>query len=90
MKIRISFLNMFGVFVLLFFWSSCGEINQKIDDKMDALNQSVESLDSLANDKMNRVQRLDTLVNNKMEKLQKMDSLVNRNRSKLDSLQILN
>jgi hypothetical protein len=76
--------------ILFFSLSACGNIGQKLEDNLDAINRSVEGLDSLANDKMDRVQRLDTLVDKKMQKLERMDSLVNQTRSRLDSLQILN
>lgn len=76
--------------VLFLSLSACGDIGQKLEDNLDAINRTVDGLDSLANDKMDRMERLDTLVNTKMDKLQRIDSVVNRNRSRLDSLNIFN
>ena len=70
--------------------TACGDIGQKLEDNLDAINRTVDGLDSLANDKMDRLEQLDTLVNTKMEKLERIDSVVNRNRSRLDSLNIFN
>lgn len=90
MKAKRSMTAFISMIALFFALSACGDLDQKINDKMDAINRTVEGLDSLANDKIDRVQQFDTLLNTKMEKLEKMDSLVNRSRARLDSLQILN
>lgn len=82
-----------GIFIIcvsLFTLSACGDIGQKLEDNLDAINRTVDGLDSLANDKIDRVEKLDTLINTKMDKLERIDSVVNRNRSRLDSLGILN
>lgn len=76
--------------VLFLSLSACGDIGQKLEDNLDTINRTVDGLDSLANDKMDRMERLDTLVNTKMDKLERIDSVVNRNRSRLDSLNIFN
>lgn len=89
---KASYLNhgIFGILMLLFSLSACGDVGQKLEDNLDAINRTVDGLDSLANDKMDRMERLDTLVNTKMDKLERIDSVVNRNRSRLDSLNIFN
>lgn len=83
-------IRIFIICFSLFTLSACGDISQKLEDNLDAINRTVDGLDSLANDKMDRLEHLDTLVNTKMDKLERIDSVVNRNRSRLDSLGILN
>jgi len=79
-----------SMLVLLLGQSACGDIGQKLEDNLDAINRTVDGLDSLANDKIDRVQQLDTLINTKLDKLERMDSLANRSRSRLDSLRFMN
>lgn len=90
MNLNYLAIGIFIICVSLITLSACGDIGQKLEDNLDAINRTVDGLDSLANDKMDRVEQLDTLINTKMDKLQRIDSVVNRNRSRLDSLGITN
>ncbi|MFP4088903.1 MAG: hypothetical protein ACLFUB_13310 [Cyclobacteriaceae bacterium] len=79
------------VAITLFVWmASCGDISQKMDEKLDAINRTAEGIDSLANTKLDKLQQLDTLVNGKLQKVERLDSIFNQTRSRLDSLQITN
>ncbi|KAF0238879.1 MAG: hypothetical protein FD181_602 [Prolixibacteraceae bacterium] len=65
---------------------SCGDLNRKVDDKIDKLMKKAESLDSLINKDVDKVLQLDSLINTGSEKAKKLDSLINKSTSRLDSI----
>ena len=69
MKIKFSL----AISVLVFFFSSCSEISNQIDDKQKQLESKIKSLDSTVNYEVERVKVIDSLV--KQEKAA-IDSLV--------------
>ncbi len=67
---------------------SCGDVNRRVDEKIDKLMKKAESLDSLINKEVDKVLVLDSLINTGSEKAKKLDSLLNKSTSRLDSLVI--
>lgn len=65
---------------------SCGDLNRKVDEKIDRLMEKTESLDSLINKEVDKAFELDSLINTGIEKTKKLDSLLDKSSSRLDSL----
>lgn len=65
---------------------SCGDLNRKVDEKIDSLMEKTESLDSLINKEVDKALQLDSLINTGIEKTKKLDSLLDKSSSRLDSL----
>ena len=69
-----------GIFI------SCGDLNRKVDEKIDKLLNKTESLDSLINKEIDKVLVLESLINTGSEKAKDLDSLIDKSKSRLDSL----
>lgn len=65
---------------------SCGDLNRKVDEKIENLMKNAESLDSLINREVDKVLVLDSLINTGTEKAKMLDSVINKSTSRLDSL----
>lgn len=65
---------------------SCGDLNRKVDEKMEKLLDNAESLDSLINKEVDKVMKLDSLIDTGSEKAKRLDSLINKSSSRIDSL----
>lgn len=84
MKIAI---NCFSITILsIFILASCGDINDKVENKLKKLQDKAESLDSLINIEVDKVLTLDSLINTESDRIKELDSLINKTSSKLDSI----
>jgi predicted RecB family endonuclease len=68
------------------FFISCGDVDRRVDEKIDKLMKKTESLDSLVNKELDKVLQLDSLINKEYEKVNKLDSIINKSSSKFDSI----
>lgn len=66
--------------------ASCVDLNEKVEEKLNLLDQKTMMLDSIVNKEVNRALALDTLLNLETEKVKKLDSLLNTTSSKIDSI----
>ena len=80
--LRNSLLMIMGIGLL----TSCGDLSEKVQVKLDELEQKTIQLDSLVNKEFDKVIALDTLINFENKKFQKLDSLINKSSTKLDSI----
>ena len=65
---------------------SCGDVSQKVNEKIETLINKTESLDSLLNKEVEKVLALDSLINKEQQKVMKLDSIIQKSSSKLDSV----
>lgn len=72
------------LFVLVF--SSCEDLEKKVEGKLDLLNEKAVKLDSIVNRELDKVDALDSIINKETEKIQKLDSLIDNSSSRVDSL----
>ena len=70
----------------VFFLTACGSMSEKVEEKINELQDKTESLDSLINKEFDKVLTLDSLITNESDKVKKLDSLINETSSKLDSI----
>ncbi|MBS4062771.1 MAG: hypothetical protein KG029_20480 [Bacteroidetes bacterium] len=70
----------------VFILTACGNISEKVEKKLNDLQDKAESLDSLLNKEVDKVLTLDSLINFESDKVKKLDSLINKTSSKLDSI----
>lgn len=80
LKRNILFLLPFVLFI------SCGNISDKVEEKINELNSKTDELDSLVNKEFDKVIALDSIINKEGEKVKKLDSLINKSTSKIDSI----
>ncbi len=66
--------------------TSCGDISQRVEGKLNQLEQKANQLDSLVNKEFDKVMALDTLINFENKKIKKLDSIINKSASKIDSI----
>ncbi|HET8827741.1 MAG TPA: hypothetical protein VFM79_00295 [Pelobium sp.] len=76
------FLSIFAVVFL----SACDNLTNKVENKLDELENKTMSLDSLINKEVDRVLTFDSLINGGSDKVKKLDSLIDKKTSKLDSI----
>ena len=76
----------FLLLILIATLSSCNDLSQKVEGKLNDLNNKAEHLDSLVNSELDKVKSLDSLINVEGKKINKFDSLVNKSSSKIDSI----
>ncbi len=74
------------VIVVLLVASSCGDISQKVEDKLHLLNSKAEKLDSIVNKELDKVISLDSLIEKEGDKVKRLDSLIDKSTAKLDSI----
>lgn len=67
-------------------FTSCDDVTQEVEEKLNGLNKKAEQLDSLINKEVDKVMALDTLINLESDKVKKLDSLINNSSSKLDAI----
>ncbi|KPQ15222.1 MAG: hypothetical protein HLUCCX10_09535 [Algoriphagus marincola HL-49] len=70
----------------LFCMTSCEDLEKKVEQKVNSINEKVLKLDSLVNKEFEKVDALDSLIEKEKGKLQKLDSLVNSTTNQVDSL----
>jgi PBP1b-binding outer membrane lipoprotein LpoB len=75
-----------SLLTILFFISSCEDLEKKVEQKVNNLNEKVLKIDSLVNKEFEKVDALDSLIEKEKVKLQKLDSLVNSTSTQVDSL----
>ena len=66
--------------------TSCGDLSQKAEDKLNELNAKTDRLDSLVNKELKKVNSLDSLINNEGVKVKKLDSIITKSTTKIDSI----
>jgi len=74
------------IFTLLFVLTSCGDLEKKIEEKLNIITDKALRLDSLVNKELDKVNSLDSIINLETEKVKVLDSLVNKSSSRMDSL----
>jgi len=65
---------------------SCGEINKKVEEKLNELSNKANNLDSLVNKEMDKVMGLDSIIYLEGNKLKVLDSLINKSSLRIDSI----
>lgn len=83
MKQKTSILTILFALLIL---TSCKQITNKVDEKINLLNTKVEQLDSMVNHEVNKVMALDSLINLEGDKVKKLDSLIDRSTTRIDSI----
>ncbi|MFC3417370.1 hypothetical protein [Algoriphagus hitonicola] len=78
-----------AVFVLLLCFTSCENLEEKLQEKVNLINEKAGSLDSLMNKELEKINSLDSLVNKELDKVQKLDSMLNREIQKVSSVDSL-
>lgn len=76
----------FLTIVTFLFLSSCGNVSDEVENKLNALIDKTETLDSIINKEVDKVLVLDYLIHDENEKVKKLDSLIQKSASKLDSI----
>lgn len=78
--------KIFAATLILFALSSCEDLEKKVEEKLDILNEKAAKIDSLVNRELEKVDALDSIINKETEKIQKLDSLIDNSSSRVDSL----
>ena len=65
---------------------SCGDMSEKVEGKLNQLNDKTDKLDSILNKELEKVNTLDSMINKEGDKVKKLDSLINKSSSKIDSI----
>ena len=82
---RIPFVFLF----VLVFSTSCENLEKKLQDKVNLINEKAASLDSLMNKELLKVNSLDSLINRELDKVDSLDAMINRELEKVNSLDSL-
>lgn len=67
-------------------FSSCADMTKKVEDKINALTEKAEMLDSIVNQELDKVLALDSILNLEGDKVKQLDSLINNSTIKIDSI----
>lgn len=82
-----SILNkLFPALIITFFFISCNNLSNEVENKLNDLNKKTDALDSIINKEVDKVLTLDSLINKESEKVKKLDTLINKSSSQLDSI----
>lgn len=73
-------------FLLIMVFSSCEDLEKKVEDKLNFINEKAAKIDSLVNRELDKVDALDSVINKETDKIQQLDSLIDRSSSRVDSL----
>jgi flagellar biosynthesis chaperone FliJ len=83
MKQKLSIITI--IFTLTLF-SSCQQMSNKVDEKLNKLSNKADQLDSIINKEVDKVMALDSIINLEGDKVKKLDSIINNSTSKIDSI----
>lgn len=67
-------------------FTGCQEMNSRVEDQLNSINQHAEDLDSAVNRGLDRVERLDSTITSKTKKIKDLDSLVRKTTTRIDSI----
>jgi hypothetical protein len=76
----------FAIILLSLALISCENLDKKLEDKLNLINDKALKLDSLVNQELDKVESLDSIINQESEKVKVLDSLINNSSSRVDSL----
>lgn len=76
----------FAILLLSLALISCENLDKKLEDKLNLINDKAQKLDSLVNQELDKVESLDSIINQESEKVKVLDSLINNSSSRVDSL----
>ena len=74
------------IILLLFSFTSCNGIVEKVDGNLMNFRKKIEKVDSLLNEELVKMHQLDTLMNMELKKVKQLDSLVINKKLQIDSL----
>ncbi len=69
--------------------TSCENLEGKLQEKVNLINEKSQSLDSLMNKELDKVGSLDSMINRKLDKVNLLDSMIIRELEKVNSLDSL-
>lgn len=81
-----SLTRVLPILLVSFILTSCANMEKKIEDNLNVINEKAMKLDSMVNQELNKVNTLDSMINKEAEKIKVLDSLVNKSSSRVDSL----
>ena len=79
-KIPLLILSVSAIF------TGCQEMNSKVDEQLDRINDRAEELDSAVNQGLDKVEDLDSTISAKTRRLKNLDSVVRKTSIRIDSL----
>lgn len=75
--------------LLIVLLTSCSNLEEKLQEKVNLINEKAESLDSLMNRELEKVNSLDSLLNRELDKVDSLDMMINRELEKVNNLDSL-
>lgn len=79
-------LNIITIVFTLIAFTSCQQMSNKVDEKLNKLSNKADQLDSIINKEVDKVMSLDSLINLEGDKVKKLDSLINKSSIRIDSI----
>lgn len=79
-------LNTLTIAFILVLFTSCQQMSNKVDEKLNKLSTKADQLDSIINKEVDKVMTLDSIINLEGDKVKKLDSLINKSSTRIDSI----
>ncbi len=79
-------LNLMLILTSVVLFSSCNNLTQEVENKLNKLNDKTLKLDSLVNNELEKVNTLDSIITKEGNKIKKLDSLIDKSSLKIDSI----
>jgi hypothetical protein len=79
----------FSLLFIVALTTSCENLEKKMQEKVNLINEKADSLDSLMNRELEKVNSLDSLLNRELDKVDSLDMLLNRELEKVNELDSL-
>lgn len=67
-------------------FTSCEDMNSRIDEQLDNINNSAEDIDSAVNRGLDQVENIDSTITAKSKRIKDLDSVVRKTTTRIDSL----
>ncbi len=67
-------------------FSGCQEVNSRVQEQLDSIEQHAEDIDSAVNKGLDKVEDLDSTITAKSRQLKSLDSIVRKTGTRLDSI----
>lgn len=81
-----SYLPILMLFIMTMVFTGCEEMNSRVDEQLNNINQRAEELDSAVSKGLDRVESLDSTITAKSQKIRNLDSITRKTTSRIDSL----
>ena len=83
---KTPYISLILILLTTIFFTGCEEMNSRVEDQLNNINEHAEELDSAVNRGLDKVESLDSTIDAKSKKIRDLDSMVRKTGTRIDSI----